>query len=76
MENKILLVVEELRESWTNMFKHIDSLFDSICLKYPEFKNKINYEIFQQAIEKTEKLEGILTEAQKQHDEKQGKIPF
>ena len=39
------MVIEDLRESWADMFSHIDDLVEMIGNEYPEFSSFVNRDI-------------------------------
>tara|TARA_R100000742_G_C4252076_1_gene70305 strand:- start:55 stop:276 length:222 start_codon:yes stop_codon:yes gene_type:complete len=57
------MIIEELRESWADMFTHFDDLFEKIAKKYPEFSKEIDREIILKAVRNTQKLDNLLSEA-------------
>tara|TARA_R100001443_G_scaffold103789_1_gene112240 strand:+ start:366 stop:587 length:222 start_codon:yes stop_codon:yes gene_type:complete len=57
------MVLEELRNSWTEMFTHIDELIERVVTKYPEFSKEIKRDIIHDAVRKTQKLDELLTDA-------------
>ena len=64
LENK---VIEELRDSWVNMFTHIDDIVEDIVKTYPEFSAKINRDIIHKAVRNTQKLDSILEQKDEEY---------
>ena len=65
------MVLDDLRDSWTDMFVHIDDIVSTIVKKYPEFKNIINRDIIHKAVLQTQKLDTLLTDAKEVSEKNQ-----
>jgi|5_EtaG_2_1085323.scaffolds.fasta_scaffold441021_2 hypothetical protein len=68
------MVIEDLRESWADMFSHIDDLVEMIGNEYPEFSSFVNRDIIQKAVLTTQRLDKIIEQAKIQSEKNQGDL--
>lgn len=68
------MVIEELRESWADMFSHIDDLVETISTEYPEFSSFVNRDIIQKAVLATQSLDRLIEQAKIQSETNQGDL--
>jgi len=68
------MVIEDLRESWADMFSHIDDLVEKIGNEYPEFSSYVDRDIIQKAVLATKKLDRIIEQAKIQSEKNQGSL--
>jgi hypothetical protein len=68
------MVIEELRESWADMFSHIDDLVEAISTEYPEFSSFVNRDIIQKAVLATQSLDRLIEQAKIQSETNQGDL--
>tara|TARA_R110002020_G_scaffold365881_1_gene577967 strand:- start:26971 stop:27195 length:225 start_codon:yes stop_codon:yes gene_type:complete len=69
-----LLLIDELRNDWTEMFTHIDEIVETITKDYPQFQGLIKQDIIQKAVLSTQKLDKIIEQAQIQSDKNQEQL--
>ena len=68
------MVIEDLRESWADMFSHIDDLVETISTEYPEFSSFVNRDIIQKAVLATQSLDRLIEQAKIQSETNQGDL--
>tara|TARA_R100001082_G_scaffold40331_1_gene21309 strand:- start:182 stop:436 length:255 start_codon:yes stop_codon:yes gene_type:complete len=57
-----LILLDELFETWIEMFNNIDDVVEDIVNNYPEFESKINRSIIKKSVKKTQNLAKLLEE--------------
>ena len=57
------MLIEDLRNSWVEMFNHIDDIVEKINNKYPEFSKEIDKKIIFNAVRTTQKLDKLIEDA-------------
>tara|TARA_R100000750_G_scaffold40513_1_gene26215 strand:- start:246 stop:455 length:210 start_codon:yes stop_codon:yes gene_type:complete len=65
MKETQFLTINELNESWVDMFNNIDDVVEEITLYYPDFQSKIDRGLIKNAIRKTQALSKLLDTAKK-----------
>ena len=58
-----LLLIDELRNDWSDMFTHIDDIVETIVKDYPQFKHIVKRDIIKKAVLSTQKLDMVIQQA-------------
>ena len=66
-----LLHIDELRESWADMFEHIDFLIETIVNDYPAYESLVKRDVILKAVKSTQKLDALLEQAKLQSNKNQ-----
>lgn len=69
-----LLHIDELRESWADMFEHIDFLIETIVQDYPAYGSLVNRDVILKAVKSTQKLDALLEQAKMQSNKDQEQL--